>query len=131
MSYIQYRTNDKTLGVSVFIDMANQIWPGEYNTQYTKEALQATINTTAWDNDKLVGCVRVLTDGYFFGTVTEILVLPDYQRKGIGKRLMGLAFDTSPTSLFFGAQEESVGFYESIGYEKSMQSFSKRKPRKQ
>jgi len=127
---ITYKTDDKTLGATVFIAMANQVWPGEYNAQYTREALARTINTTAWDGERLIGCVRVLTDGYFFGTVTEILVLPKYQKHGIGRRLMELAFEASPTSLFFGAQKEAEGFYESIGYEKSIQSFSKRKPKR-
>jgi len=128
---IQYRTYDENLDVTVFIDMAVQVWPGNYHSHYTKEALGRTINTTAWDNDTLVGCVRVLTDGYFFGTITEILVLPEYQRQGVGEKLMSLAFETSPTSLFFGAQAEAEVFYENIGYEKSMQSFAKKKPRKQ
>jgi len=128
---IQYRIDDKALLASDFIHLADKVWPGKYNIQYTKEALDKTINVTAWDNDKLVGCVRVLTDGYFFGTVTEILVLPDYQRCGIGKTLMELAFETSPTSLFFGAQPEAVGFYEKLGYEKSLQSFGKKKMRRQ
>lgn len=44
---------------------------------------------------------------------------------------MSLAFETSPTSLFFGAQPEAIAFYEKIGYEKSLQSFNKQKPRKQ
>jgi len=110
--------------------MANQVWHGEYNLQYTQEALNHTLNITAWNNEKLVGCVRVLTDGYFFSTVTEILVLPEYRKHGIGKHLMELAFEASPTSLFFGAQPEAEGFYEKIGYEKSMQSFAKKKPRK-
>jgi len=57
--------------------------------------------------------------------------LPDYQNQGIGKKLMELAFETSPTSLFFGAQPEAVGFYEKLGYEKSIQSFGKKKPRRQ
>ena len=125
---IRYKTHDKTLTASQFIHMANQVWPGTYNTHYTTEAIETTINTTAWDGSNLIGCVRVLTDGYFFGTVTELLVLPEYQRKGIGSKLMALAFDSSPTSLFFGAQPEAVGFYERIGYEKSMQSFCKRNP---
>ena len=128
---IQYKTNDVSLDADVFIDMANKVWAGIYNLQFTSEALERTINTTAWDNGKLIGCVRVLSDGYFFGTVTEILVLPDYQNRGVGKRLMELAFETSPTSLFFGAQPEAVGFYEKLGYEKSFQSFRKKKPRKQ
>jgi len=129
-SMIQYKTNDKP-SAEIFIEMANQVWPGEYKLQHTKEALEQTINTTAWDNEKLVGCVRVLTDGYFFGTVTEILVRPTYQKHGIGKRLMELAFETSPTSLFFGAQPQSVGFYEKLGYEKGVQSFVKKKPRRE
>lgn len=131
MSGIQYKTDDRQLDVSTFIQMANKVWSRTYNIQYTKEALEKTINTTAWDNDRLVGCVRVLSEGYFFGTVTEILVLPDYQKNGIGKMLMTLAFESSPTSLFFGAQPEAVGFYEKLGYEKSLQSFSKKKPWKQ
>ena len=130
MPDIHYKTNDTSLDVQLFINMASQVWPGTYNIQYTKEALEKTINTTAWDGSRLVGCVRVLTDGYFFGTITEILVLPDYQGKGIGKKLMDLAFETSPTSLFFGAQPEAVSFYESIGYEKSIQSFGRKKPRR-
>ena len=127
---ITYQENDQNLDADIFIEMAHQVWAGAYHVAYTQAALAATINTTAWDADKLVGCVRVLTDGYFFGTITEILVLPDYQRQGIGKRLMELAYETSPTSLFFGAQPAAVGFYESLGYEKSLQSFGKKKPRR-
>ena len=31
---------------------------------------------------KGVGCLRILTDGYFFGTITELLILPVYQKGG-------------------------------------------------
>jgi len=127
---IVYKADDKSLDANTFIEMANQVWAGEYHAQYTREALARTTNTTAWDGETLVGCVRVLTDGYFFGTVTESLVLPAYRKQGIGKRLMELAFESAPTSLFFGAQPEAEGFYEKLGYEKSIQSFCKRKARR-
>jgi len=128
---IRYITDNNQLDAAIFMHLANQVWPGSYNAGHVADALKKTINTTAWDGDKLVGCVRVLSDGYFFGTVSEILVLPDYQRQGIGRQLMDLAFETSPTSLFFGAQPNAAGFYERLGYEKSIQSFSKKKPRRQ
>lgn len=128
---IQYKTHDRNLPVDMFIKLAEQVWPSTYDEKYTAEALKRTINTTAWCGGELIGCVRVLSDGYFFGTVSEILVLPNYQKRGIGRRLMKLAFDTSPTSLFFGARPEVAGFYEKLGYEKSMQCFSKKKPRRQ
>lgn len=75
---------------------------------------------TAYDGGRLVGCLRVLTDGCFFGTITELLVLPEYQRRGIGSRLLQLA--RTPL-LYFGAQPEAEPFYEKNGRQKSLQSY--------
>ncbi|CAM3333360.1 MULTISPECIES: GNAT family N-acetyltransferase [Brevibacillus] len=92
-------------------------------------ALNNTINISAFDGNTLVGCLRILSDGYYFSTITEILVRSSYQGKGIGKKLMELAWDASPTSLFFGAQPGNEVFFEKLGYQKSMQSFEKKKAR--
>jgi predicted N-acetyltransferase YhbS len=54
---------------------------------------------------------------------------PAYQGKGIGRQLMELAWENSPTSLFFGAQAGNELFFEKLGYERSMISYVKRKPR--
>ena len=70
----------------------------------TQTALSKTLNITAYDGDELVGCLRILSDGYYFGTITELLVLPKYQKQGIGSRLLKLAQDNPPTMLYFGAQ---------------------------
>jgi len=128
---IIYTVDDKGLKAEEFLLLADKIWPGNYNEQKTQQALSNTINITA-RNDKgaLLGCVRVLTDGYYFSTIPEILVLPAHQKQGIGKRLMELAFEASPASLFFGAQAGNEGFFEKLGYEKSMQSYGKKKKRK-
>ena len=131
MSEIQYKTNDCGLDADVFIQLANEVWPSSYNVEYTQDALKKTINTTAWDGGRLVGCVRVLTDGYFHGTVSVTLVSPEYQHRGIGRRLMELAYETSPTFLLLGASPDSAGFYEKLGYEKMEHGFFKKKLRKQ
>lgn len=60
---------------------------------------------------------------HLFCTISEILVLREYQKQGIGRELMRRAIDISPTSLFFGAQPEAEGFYEKLNIEKSLQSF--------
>ena len=53
-----------------------------------------------------------LTDGYFFATVPELMVDPEYQRRGIG-RLMRRALDAAPGGrLFFGAQAGNEEFFE-------------------
>lgn len=70
-----------------------------------------------------VGYLRILTDGYFFGTITELLVLPEYQQQGIGSKLLQLAKDNTPTMLYFGAQPGIEAFYEKNGCQKSLQSY--------
>ena len=125
-----YRTDDQSLTAEAFLGLAQRVWPGQYSIDYTREALRRTLNSTAWDGTLLVGCVRVLTDGYFFGTIPEILVDPAYQRKGVGRRLMELAWEQSPTSLFFGVQAGNEGFFEKMGFERSLTAYARRKPRR-
>ena len=126
---IEYMVNDQKLNVSEFIPFVDQIWPGEYDAGRTQAALSKTLNITAYDGKTLVGCLRLLTDGYFFGTITELLVLPAYQKQGIGSSLLRLAGDNTPTTLYFGAQPGMEAFYEKNGCQKGLQSYTIRKKR--
>ena len=120
---MEYRIDDKRLTASVFLPCVNQVWPGDYDIEETQNALSKTTNITAYDGNRLVGCLRILSDGYFFGTITELLVLPDYQKKGIGSRLLQLAKENTPTMLYFGAQPGMEAFYEKNGCQRSLQSY--------
>ena len=121
---IKYCVDDKVLNAKEFITMANKVWPRNYDEAKTKNALKKTINITARSDGDLVGCVRVLTDGVYFGTITEILVAPEYQKMGIGTKLMRLVEEITPTKLYFGARPEAEKFYEKLGYEKGFVSFN-------
>ena len=120
---MKYKTDDRGLDAAVFLAFANQIWTGDYDLDKTRTALSRTINITAYDGQKLVGCLRILSDGCYFGTITELLVLPEYQGQGIGSRLLQLARETTPTMLYFGAQPGVEGFYEKNGCQKGLQSY--------
>ena len=121
---MEYKVNDTKLIASTFIPFVNQIWKGDYDMERTQAALSKTLNITAYDNKMLVGCLRILTDGYFFGTITELLVLPEYQRQGVGSKLLEFAKENTPTMLYFGAQPGIEPFYEKSGCQKSLQSGS-------
>lgn len=126
---MKYIVDNKSLCAAEFIPFANRVWPGNYDAERTGEALSKTLNITAHDGGTLVGCLRILSDGCFFGTITELLVLPEYQRKGIGSRLLQLAAENTPTMLYFGAQPGLERFYERNGCQKGMQSYTIRKKR--
>ena len=121
---ITYQADDRALCAADFISFVNPVWPGEYDLQLTRAALRKTINLTARDGEALVGCLRILSDGYFFGTITELLVLPAYQKRGIGSRLLQLAKARTPTMLYFGAQPQAEAFYQKNGCQKSLQSYA-------
>ncbi|MEY8224150.1 GNAT family N-acetyltransferase [Enterocloster aldensis] len=120
---MEYKVDDKEMNASFFVSFVNQIWQGDYNIERTQAALSKTINITAYDGNVLVGCLRILSDGYYFGTITELLVLPEYQQQGIGSKLLQLAKDNTPTMLYFGAQPGIEAFYEKNGCQKSLQSY--------
>ncbi|MBR1473179.1 MAG: GNAT family N-acetyltransferase [Paludibacteraceae bacterium] len=126
---MDYIVDDKQLNASVFLLLVNKIWPGNYDAERTQNALSKTLNITAYDGKKLIGCLRILSDGYYFGTITELLVLPEYQNKGIGSNLLQLAKANTPTMLYFGSQPEVERFYEKNGCKMGMQSYTIEKKR--
>ncbi len=126
---MDYRVDDKQLDASVFLSFVDRIWPGRYDAERTQSALSRTMNITAYDGARLVGCLRVLSDGFFFGTITELLVLPEYRKQGVGSRLLQLAKANAPTMLYFGSQPGTEAFYEKNGCRKGMQSYTIEKKR--
>ncbi len=122
---------EENISPEEFILLVQRVWPGQYDLASTAIALSKTVNFTARrkSDGLLVGEVRLLTDGYFFSTVSEVLVDPQFQNRSIGKRLMELLWENSKTTVFLGAQPGKEGFYEKLGYEKGLQSYTKKKPR--
>lgn len=73
---------------------------------------------TAWDGDKLVGLVSAMDDGVMTAYVHYLLVRPDYQGRGIGKRLVERVKETYSDYLRIAlmAYEKECGFYERLGF---------------
>jgi GNAT superfamily N-acetyltransferase len=109
---------DEGFPPAAFLALAARVWPGSHDPALAASALQRTTNIGAWDGDRLVGTVRMLTDGYFVATIPDLFVDPDYRRRGVGRELMRRALEASPRgSLFIGARPESVVFFKRIGCE--------------
>ena len=121
---ISIRTGDSQFTAEAFVALAETVWPRDYDLERVRSALNLSVNTGAWDDGVLVGAVRVLSDGYLFACVSEILVNPAHQRRGLGRRLMDEALATAPRGkLFLGAQPQSVEFFEALGYRRGPTGF--------
>ena len=75
----------------------------------------------AFDGEKIVGLIRLVGDGFSSVFVQDLIVLPSYQRQGIGRSLMKEALedykDAYQVQLVTEQTEKNVGFYRSIGFE--------------
>ena len=75
----------------------------------------------ALDGDAVVGLIRLVGDGFSSVFVQDLIVLPIYQRQGIGSALMKEALedykDAYQVQLVTDQTEKNVGFYSSLGFE--------------
>ncbi len=97
---------------------------GWSNGQITQDMLEkfnlpfinSTIVISAWTDDNLVGCVRVLSDRIFRSIIYDLAVLPEYQNQGIGKELVRRCMECFPDSEWLVVTETAAGFYEKMGF---------------
>lgn len=75
---------------------------------------------SAWDNQKLVGLVRIIGDGLTIIYIQDILVLVEYQRMGIGKKLINYVLEeygnVRQKVLITDNEPNTVEFYKSVGF---------------
>ncbi len=116
---IEFRRGGAAFSAEAFLGLAGRVWPRDYDLAQATEAVNRTINIGAWVGDRLVGSVRVLSDGYLFSAVPEVMVDPEFQRQGIGRELMRRALEAAPGGqLFFGAVPGNEPFFERAGFQR-------------
>lgn len=80
---------------------------------------------TAWDNDKLVGISRSVTDFYYCCYLFDLAVRKEYQNRGIGKKLIELTKNKigEQTALILISAPTAKDFYLKIGMQKIENGF--------
>ena len=117
-----------TKETSVSIDDVLHLYQAVGWTNYTNQpqmlfqALSHSLATyLARDSEEIVGLVRLIGDGFSSVFVQDLIVLPTYQRQGIGSTLMKQALsdykDTYQIQLATEESEKTLEFYRSLGFE--------------
>lgn len=77
----------------------------------------------AYDEERLVGIVRAVGDGASIMLIQDLLILPQYQRMGIGTRLINALTEKYgnmyQTELMTDNEERTVAFYRSLGFKEA------------
>ena len=76
---------------------------------------------SAWDGERLVGLISAMDDGVMTAYVHYLLVHPEYQHRGIGKRLVEMTRERYRDYLriVVVAYNAELDFYESCGFKKA------------
>lgn len=119
---IEYST-DRTISpeqLATVFDRSGIRRPTHDLARMQKMIAAADLLITAWDGEKLVGVSRSLTDFCFCCYLSDLAVDCDYQKQGIGKRLVELTREAigDQTMLLLIAAPEAMDYYPKIGFEK-------------
>lgn len=70
-----------------------------------------------FDNEKLIGFGRAISDGAYQAGIYDVAVIPEYQGKGIGKIIVDSILKTIPQcNVILYAAPGKDAFYEKLGF---------------
>jgi len=76
---------------------------------------------SAFDNGRLVGIGRLVSDGALYAFVCDMIVLPEYQAQGIGKSILkmlkGKCLENGIQRVWLFAAPGKAGFYMKNGFD--------------
>ncbi|NEQ32809.1 MAG: GNAT family N-acetyltransferase, partial [Leptolyngbya sp. SIO4C5] len=75
---------------------------------------------TVWDGDRLIGFSRATSDGVYRATIWDVVIHPDYQGAGLGRKLVQTVLGhphMSRVERVYLMTTHQQRFYERIGFE--------------
>ena len=75
---------------------------------------------SAWDGDRLVGFGRATSDGIYRATIWDVVIHPDYQGAGLGRKLVETVLShphMSRVERVYLMTKHQQTFYQKIGFE--------------
>ncbi len=100
-----------SVGWTAYTDMPDALRMGFENSLLT---------LGAYENQKLLGLIRLVGDGHTIVFIQDILIFPEYQRQGIGRMLIEavlLAYShVRQIQLTTDGTQKTKQFYQSVGF---------------
>ena len=97
---------------------------GEYPEKLVVAMKNSDRVYSAWHNGRLVGLMNAISDGAMTAYFHYLLVRPDYQKRGVGAKLVAMMLDhykDYPRKVLISYGDQ-IGFYEKCGFEAGRES---------
>ncbi len=117
IKYRSVKNISKTKLQNLFL--SNRWDSGNYPEKLQKALKNSHHVVSAWDGDRLVGIMNALSDGVMNVFFLYIVIHPDYQKKGVGKKMVELMLHkyNSYARKMILAYDEALDFFQKCGFE--------------
>jgi predicted N-acetyltransferase YhbS len=127
MPDIEYRQNvplDAT-DIAALFDDSGIRRPTHDLARIARMFANANLVFSAWDQGKLVGVCRALTDFSYCCYLSDLAVAKAYQKHGIGRELIACVQEAigEEVALILLSAPEAMGYYPKVGFEKIENGF--------
>ncbi|MDY6469997.1 MAG: GNAT family N-acetyltransferase [Succinivibrio dextrinosolvens] len=123
-------TTKKLISVESYVDLISSTSLKDRRPLNDYERIEqmlknASLTVTAWDGNELVGIARSVTDFAYCCYVSDLAVRGNYQKKGIGKKLLQITKDNihNNAKIILLAAPQAEEYYPHIGFEKHNAAF--------
>ena len=76
----------------------------------------------AYDDEKIIGTVRALSDGVCNAYIVDVWTYTPYRKQGIARKMMELALNNLPGQHVYLWTDDQQAFYEAIGMDKDIEN---------
>lgn len=110
--------------------LAQTDWAKARTVQSLERMLQQTsLHVSAWQDERLVGFARALSDGVFRAVIEDVVVTHELRGHGLGRELLRLLLAElhGVEEVALGCLEHLVPFYESFEFHRVSHPYMKKR----
>jgi N-acetylglutamate synthase-like GNAT family acetyltransferase len=119
---IEFRDGYSAEWIKQILDIHNktELKRSESKKDIINEAFNASFAVvTAWKDNQLIACGRMISDGQMYSAIFDVVVDPDFQKQGLGKKIMAKLSEKVPgTCIYLTSTFGNEPFYQKLGFRK-------------
>jgi predicted GNAT family acetyltransferase len=96
--------------------VSDQFDNGRTPEEYRRSAEGSHLNVVVYDDHRIIGNGRILSDGVCNAYIVDVWTRSDYRRQGIATEIVRLLTDSVPGQHIYLQTDDALGLYEKSGF---------------